>query len=67
MYDVEYINPLDNPGVLYAVIADTPEQAALEAPYRLAVNTHWLPEQFTVVSVKISIYYNQMEEKNELC
>lgn len=55
-FDIEYINPMNNPGTCYAVEADTPEEACVRTPYLLAASSQWYPDQFTVLSAKISIY-----------
>ena len=66
MFDVDYTNPLGISGTLYAVIADGPEDAAAQAPYRLAANSHWRPDQFTVKTVHISIYSDTTGKDDEL-
>lgn len=55
-YDIEYVNPLNNLGIMYAVVANSPQEACDIAPYWLAASSHWRPDQFTVLSAKISIY-----------
>lgn len=55
-YDIEFINPLGNPGTHYGLEADSPEDAAAQSPYWLAAASQWRPDQFTVTSVKLSIY-----------
>lgn len=55
-YDIEFINPMGSPGIHYALEADTPEEAAEQSPHWLASSSQWRPDQFTVTSVKVSIY-----------
>lgn len=55
-YDIEFINPMGNPGTLYALEADSPEDAAAQSPHWLAASSQWRPDQFKVTSVKVSIY-----------
>lgn len=57
-YDINFINPLGNPGVHYALEASSPQEACDQSPYWLAVSSHWRPDQFTILSAKISIYEN---------
>lgn len=58
-YDVEFINPMGNGGIHYAVIADSPEEAIEKSPHLLAASSQWRPDQFTILSAKISIYEEQ--------
>lgn len=60
-YDVEYFNPMGNPGVMYALEADSPQEACNAAPHWLAASSQWRPDQFTVTSAKISIYEDNRE------
>lgn len=55
-FDVEYINPLGNPGTHYAVEAFSIEEAEQISPEYLAASSQWRPEQFKIISAKISIY-----------
>lgn len=66
MFDVDYTNPLNNPGTLYAIIADGPEDAARQTPYRLAASSQWRPNQFKVLAVRVSIYSDQTGSDDEL-
>lgn len=59
-FDIEYINPLNNPGIIYAIEADCPQQACNQAPYWLAASSQWRPDQFTVISAKISMYEDKV-------
>lgn len=61
-FDINLINPLGGKELMYAVVADSPEQAMKIAPVLLSSGSHWRPEQYSVVSAKISIY----EDGNEL-
>ena len=63
-YDVHFINPLGNVGTLYAVEAESVQEACGKAPYALAVNSHWRPDQFEVTAAQLSIYTT--EEDHEL-
>lgn len=55
-YDVEFINPMGYPGIIYHQEADSPEDAFMKAPYWLSVSSQWLPDQFKITSVNVSIY-----------
>lgn len=60
-FDVNLINPLGGDELMYAVIADSPEQAMQTAPILLSSSSQWRPDQFTVTSAKISIYEDNCE------
>lgn len=55
-YDIDYINPMGNPGVHYALEANSAEEAAQQSPHWLAASSQWRPDQFQVTAVRISIY-----------
>ena len=61
LFDVDFINPLGNPGTIYAIRAVAPEDAIAEAPEVLAVSSQWRPDQFQVVEVRLSIYSKDAE------
>ncbi len=56
LYDVELIGPSGYPETHFAVKADNEFEAARLSPIMLTANSHILPEQYTVISVKPSIY-----------
>jgi hypothetical protein len=60
-YDLEFINPLGNPGTHYAFEAETIEEAETLSPHWLSASSQWRPEQFKIVSVKKSIYEENKE------
>lgn len=53
-FDITFNNPMGNPGILYKIEADTPEEACGQAPHLLAASSQWHPEQFTVLTAKLS-------------
>lgn len=55
-FDLTYIGPTDVIGTYYAFLANSPEEAISQAPYWLAACSQWRPDQFKIISAKISIY-----------
>lgn len=53
-FDIEFINPMGNAGVLYEISASSPQEAIEKAPQMLAASSQWRPDQFIIISVKIS-------------
>ena len=53
-FDVEFLNPKNNPGTLAAFLAEDEEDAKTRAPIALAASSQWHPEEFTILAVKPS-------------
>lgn len=66
LFDVELKNPRGNPETMFAVAADSVEEVFTKAPELLASSSQWRPDQFEVLSVRISIYEKSAEKKSEL-
>lgn len=60
-YDIDFINPMGNPGTHYAFEAESEEQAREQSPHWLAASSQWRPDQFKVTAVRPSIYQKQEE------
>lgn len=56
LFDVSLINPMGNPELMYALTAESEEDAIKKAPVLLSSSSQWRPDQFTVTAVKVSIY-----------
>lgn len=54
-FDVECINPLNHQEIFYGFEAESPQEACDQVPYWLAVSSQWKPDQFKVISAKLSI------------
>lgn len=65
-FDVEFINPLGYPGTLVALCSDSVEKALSEAPFWLSASSQWRPDQFKVVSAKLSKNQPIKEDTREL-
>lgn len=61
-FDIEYLNPKNNPGTLYAIKCENEEEAALLAPILITASSQWKPEDIKIISVKKSIYAEQIED-----
>lgn len=62
-FDVSYINPLGNPGTFMEFPCESVEEVVRLTPFWLAASSQWSPEQFKVVSVKLSS--NQEVDKDD--
>lgn len=56
-YDIEYLNPNNNPGIHVCVPGLTPEMASERSLVWLCYSTSYTPEDFTVLNI--------VETKNE--
>ena len=61
-FDVELISPSGFKETHYAVVANTPEEAAIISPILLTISSSWKPEDFKVISVKISQYEDSIHK-----
>lgn len=54
MYDIEFTNPMGWPGTLHSLEANSEEDAIKNAPIMLSASSQYTPDQFKIVSVKLS-------------